>query len=1349
MNYSRRLLFIIVILASSLRLFAQYEATSGSYDYLHFNHLKENLGIENMVVNHVYEDKDGYIWFSTETGLSRFDGQQMKFFQDNQNAQPIQLQSANAFCQGQNGDILIGSDGSLFVYRCQQEQFSKIECAFKGQLIPKSIASLKIYDDKLWMGTEQGLYFAAMDDSLTFMSVAHSDTKEDVPLPITSLLIGPGHHLWVGSRQNGLFMLKKDSDTNYHLKSITLEGMASPSILDLVTYDNYHLLAITDKGLITIDSKQQQKTILTCDKITAVSVTSSGGIWCSTFGEGLYLIKDLTARPVKYINFTVNNNTLNFINTSFVDSKDNLWIVPEKMGVRWLSNNHRFIKNHAQSHFKDGLRNNIVKDIKIDGRGRWFIGTYYGLSIYDPITQTYEQMNCTNDELSTNQIESMVFDHNGGLWVGTRDGLHYLAPGAAEMRRVTALPQQIVWSLCLSTDAKGIWIGTDKGLHKMNISTGDIATYNLHDNAEDKQPEIVTLLEDSQKSLWVGTHGNGLYRAENADDGVKPHFIPMENGLIKDRYIYALYEAADHSIWIGGKNGLHHYHNSQVEQYKGEEGKGYNIIKGITEDRHHRLWLTSHLGIISFDPTTKERVNYNTIDGMSSDIFNMGACQITDQGQLLAGSLKGIVEINIDSLQKKRTPYPIPYISHLSVNNLQIKANVNFNGRVLTDVAPKHIKSVRLNHDENNLSITFGFIEMNHPQRIQCAYRVPEQDDQWHTLPEGQNTINLFNLSKGNYTLEYKTTNADGQWNSEIQRVPICILPHWSRTSWAYALYVALCLLLFIYILSYQKRKIKEKENIVRERALHKQTLALEKDKIEFFTNISHELRTPLTLILAPLHELKAKKETLSPEQKAYYLNLMSRNIQMLDRLIEQLLNFSKIQNGKVRLHPGYHNLPQLVKQVVSTFTEYAAQKNIAINVIDKTTLSNVICDSHAIETILSNLLSNAVKYSHEGGHIELTLSVPANRENTYCISVKDEGIGISEKNLKDIFKRYARMENADKKAGGIGIGLAYTQSLVHLHQGEITVESQLGEGSCFNVYLPIKMDDVDRMLENFDMINRPTLPEVAIENPRKPESAALLHRPSGTLLIVEDNKELQSFLQQCFCERYQILLANNGKEGLALAGVHLPDLIISDVMMPEMDGIEMTRKIKENYITSHIPIIMLTAKAEVKDELEGLNSGANFYLKKPFLPQQLELIVKNIQDQQLKMREHLLAGNTTDKGESAHRDTASAFLQKASDYVRENLSSLDLNVETLSEAMHMSSVHLYRKMKQEGDITPNDFIRNIRMECAIEMLLAKDKNVAEVAYSVGYSDPKYFSKCFKTLYGMSPSAYVKAKSAD
>ena len=1329
-------------------LHAQYESTSGIYNYLQFNHLKENVGIENMVVNHIYEDYNGYIWFSTETGLCRFDGHKVKYFLDDCGAQLITLQNANAFCQDSNGDILIGCEENLLTYKSKEEQFGVRRHSFTDKSHPKSITSLQFYDERIWMGTPRGLYYASVDDSLSFQPVTHANNKEQ--LQISCILRGPGNHLWASSEHHGLFMLKKDKTSRYYLKPIPLKGMDSPRILNLVTYDNYHLLAITDKGLLSIDSKQQHKTLLTHDKITSVNVTSSGEIWCSTFGNGLFYFKSLSERPVVYQNYSINNSTLNFINTSFVDSKDNLWIVPEKMGVRWLSSNYQFFRNHTQSHFKNGLRNNIIKDIKVDDQGRWLIGTYCGLSIYNPQKQQYEHISCSGNEQTINQIESMAFDYNGNLWIGTRNGLHCLPNHSNKMVKVKATNQQIIWNICPTSDKTGLWLGTNKGLQKIEFGSEKLTTFNLNDDTTTEQPEVVTILEDSRKRLWIGTQGEGLILADISSDSKNNYFKQKQLAHIKENYIYSLYEASDHTVWMGGQNGLYHFHNDSIDHYKGEDGKAYNIIKGIAEDHNHRIWLTTHLGIVAFDPANNKKVNFNTIDGMSSDIFNMGACQITEQGLLLAGSLKGLIVIEADSLLEKEVSYPTCYIDALSVNNSVIQAKHSFNGRNVTNVAPRYIKEIELNHNENNLSITFGFIEINHPQRIQCAYRIIEQDKHWNILPTGQNTVTLFNVPKGQYTLEYKTTNSIGHWNPEVQSIHLCILPHWSQTTQAYTVYVMIVAVLIFLLLYYQSKRIKEKENITHEMALHKQALALEKDKIEFFTNVSHELRTPLTLILAPLHELRAQKDTLSAQQKGYYINLIIRNIQMLNRLIEQLLNFSKIQNGKVRLNLGFHNLSMLVKSFISTFAEYAGQKHITISFIDNTTLSNVICDSNAIETILCNLISNAVKYSHEGGAIEVRISIPEDKENMYCISVKDEGIGISEKNLKDIFKRYARMDNAEAKSGGIGIGLAYTQSLVKLHKGEIVVKSKLNEGSCFYVYLPIKLPTEGNSALTTEAIGSPSLPD---DNELKPlinEDPKEDKTGSDTLLIVEDNSDLQVFLQEIFAHRYRILLANNGKEGLALASLHLPDIIISDVMMPEMDGMEMTRRIKANYITSHIPVIMLTAKGEISDELEGLSSGANYYLKKPFLPQQLELIVKNIQKQQNEMRKRLLSGKSdiSDEGQEK-KELSNEFHQKVSRYICEHLDSADLNVESLSAAMNMSSVHLYRRLKLEANTTPNDLIRDIRMEKAIEMLLNKKMNVSEVAYAVGYNDPKYFSKCFKTIYGMSPTTYIKTKSSN
>ena len=954
-------------------------------------------------------------------------------------------------------------------------------------------------------------------------------------------------------------------------------------------------------------------------------------------------------------------------------------------------------------------------------------------------------------------MESTAFDPNGRLWIGTRDGLYTYQPQTQKLRRMPDTDGLLIWNICPMRNGQGLWLGTNQGVYQLDFQPQRLQYLPLHPKTDgtDEPLNVFTILEDSAHRLWVGTEGKGLFRADMDSTATALRFFSFqekaaENGL-DALIVYSLHEAADQTLWVGTQTGLYAYGpNGLFKKTAEDRGKASNIIKGIEEDQEHRLWLTTHLGITVYKPSTGELLNLNTLDGMSSDIFNIGACEIVSDSLLLAGSLKGLIALDLQTILKHSDDFPKSYIAGLAINNQPLQQGDTLNGRVIADVAPRFLQAIELESDENNLSIVFGGIEVNHPDRIQWAYRIPELDTSWHLLPPDQHSITLFNLPKGHYQLEYKSTNQSGKWSDEAEMLSITILPHWSQTVWAYLVYVVLFLALLIYLFNYQMRKIKEKETIEHERALHKQALALEQDKIEFFTNVSHELRTPMTLITAPLLKMKEKGRDLSEEKRDYYVNLMYKNTVLLNRQIEQLLNFSKIQNGKARLKLGYHAVAQVIQRTVANFTEYAAQKDITLAFTDRSSLGQVVCDDSALEIILCNLISNAIKYSPSGSHVDIMLTTPDTRPDCYCISVQDEGIGISESQQKDIFKRFARLNNAESKASGIGIGLAYVHSLVILHQGEITVKSQLHAGSCFSVYLPKQL--TAQSDSQSDGVWTGT--ETAQPVPLSPITAAATEADTDdgekdTLLIVEDNPDLRAFLCTLFADRYHVIQADNGADGLQLASEQLPDLIISDVMMPQMDGFEMTQALKQRFETSHIPVILLTAKGEVGDELQGFESGADFYLKKPFLPNQLELIVQNIQQRQARMRRYLLDQHpeTITDDTAAETEVKDDFIVKVEAYVLDHIDSPDLTVETLSEAMNLSSVQLYRKLKAVTDFTPNDFIRHIRMKCAVDRLMNDSLNIAEVAYAVGYSDPKYFSKCFKTVYGMSPTAYLKAQN--
>ena len=1199
----RLLLFIFYFLACLMNTaFAQYEASRKGLNYLHFNHLNENADIANMIADRIYEDANGFIWFSTETGLCRFDGKRKKYFSGRKYGgyEPI---NASVFSRDNHGNIWLADGNHLLRFNSLTEDFENIHYSLINDEDIDQITALEIRDSMLWIGSPKGVFTANIGDSIKLhrMSFSHNHTsKLETAFNVTCLHVSAANHLWVGTKGRGLYMMTNYKDTDDSLKSLCNNSLCSEDIISVVKYDETHLLVTTSQGLTLMDSKINCRTLLKNKHITATNVSSTGEIWCSTFGDGLFYFENLHTTYENYRYIGNDNSTFDFINTSFVDSHDNLWILLEKLGIRWLNNTYKCIKNYTQLRHRDGLKNNIVKAILVGQDGKQYIGTYEGLSIYDPQAGRYKHVTVSHDSENGNQIESLAWGKNNVLWIGTRNGLYSYQSASAKIKAVKAFSGKIIWKIMPTKRGDGLWIGSDKGLYHFSYNTEALRSIPLlkSDVAEGKSIHVNTVLEDSRNRLWVGTEGKGLFRMDLAtypDSLVAISFL--NNGRpssFNNTHIYSIFEAMDRDVWIGCRNGLFQYsERGGFLDYTSKNARANNIIKSICEDSEQRMWLTTHLGIAVMDPITGNRLNFNTLDGIRCNIFNMGALEITADNQLLAGSLKGVVKLNLVQLMKKEHTFPKQYIHAIYVDNQKIIANRIIHGEVISKVAPQHIKELTLKSDENNLSFIFGSVEMNHPNRIMWAYRVRELDDSWIYLSPNEHDISFFNMPKGKYHLEYRSTNHTGQWNQEAETVVITILPHWSQTSLAYFTYILLALSLFIYLFHYQKRKIKEKESMEHVRELKEQAFHLEKEKNEFFINISHELRKPMSLITTPLQEMTKKKNELTPNETLFYIDIIHKNVQQLSHHIDQLLNLSNIQSGNVHLQLGFHNVSQLTQHTVANFQELATEKNVSLVFSDTTTLGNVVCDRNAVEIILCNLLSNAIKYSAHGGVVRVTISIPTTKNECYCISVQDEGIGMSEEQLKDIFKRYTKRNDPKSNATGIDIGLAYTKSLVDLHRGEIKVESKLNEGSSFSVYLPSKM--------------------------------------------------------------------------------------------------------QHHLYTSHQP-----------ESDERTPSATN---------------------------------------ELAHQ-AADEFLLKVENYVEKNLASPELSVENLADAMSVSTVHLYRRLKSLADTTPNDFIRNKRMEHATKMLSEGTMNISEIAYAVGFNDPKYFSKCFKMVYGMSPRTYQRTKKA-
>lgn len=1400
-------LLALLSLVVTSPLHAQYVNRDRGCTYLKFNHLKEGIGTDYITVNQIFEDREGFIWLSTETGLCRFDGNKMVYFPSD-HTMGTELFHINAFCQDRLERIWMGTETGLYYFQPQAETIVKIPFNNRTSDHSEGVTTIAATRNHLWAATTENLYTATVDAPNQWKLFPAPDGTAQ--FKVCALLSSPQGDLWIGDTKGRVWKVraKNLSTQDWKAELYFDEGTNAKDIVALAVLPDNHLLIATTKRLIAVADNGQQTVLLQHQPIQTISTTSRGGIWCATFGNGLFYFPPHKTTPLHYVAEQTENTTFNFINTSYVDSQDNLWIVPEKLGVRWLNAQSRHIDNYIHLSGYNSLSHNVVKGITSDKEGHWYMGTYNGLSIYSPQNNRFENHSLAAFSALSNQVEDLVFDQQGTLWIGTRDGLFAYLPTSRKIQRIPMLKGNFIWKICPSRKTQGLWLATRNGICHYSPLEGKIMHFNQQKGVPEelRNGNPISIYEDTKGNLWIGTEKGGLFVARHAGKTNEMQFQRYYNESRKDGFrsnnANTFYEDADGRLWIGTKVGLFCFQpeNGDFKHYTQQDGLANPNVKGIAADPQKRLWLITHQGLSLLDPISGHMSNFNTQDGISGNIFNLSACLITPDGKLLAGGLNGLVTLNIAAMTQDAPTGTKPYLAALSINNKPILTGTVLNGRKLTDAATPYLKAITLNHNENNLAVELGAVELNHPERIRWAYRIPELNSEWQVLPQGEHTLSYANLAKGQYTLQFKWVPSYDAEKGPIGSLAITINPHWSQTTWAYGLYFLTALGLLAVLVRYREKKVREREELALEREMHRQTMELEQDKLNFFTNISHELRTPITLISAPLEELQKRRKDMTDEEQDYYLQMMHKNTNLLNKLMEQLLQFRKIQNGKATLQLQRHAIPQLLEEIVDGFSNYAEKQNLTLilDIADEAAqcLQQTICDADVIEKIVCNLLTNALKYTPEYGMITVGISLDSNHPNDYCITVQDNGIGIEPALQKQIFEQYERLSNT-KKIAGTGIGLAYVKALVDLHQGKILLESDADKGSCFKIYLPANLNLEEKVLtediqhtkekkgcyqpqrsdKTTEIMSNEILP-LERSHTAENENIELLHAEKDVLLIVEDNEDLRNYLKLHFKDQFTVVTAGNGKEALIKIEEQLPDLILTDVMMPEMDGTELTTTIKSKWETSYIPVIMLTAMADTAAEMCGLSAGADYYLRKPFQPQQLDLIVSNMRKRQHNLQEHYLNQWNTLKAEKGnklthgihentikdHTDNKTPrketspnyptatenlktqrnhpFINKINEYINAHISDPELTVEHLAEAVGVSSMQLYRKIKATADTTPNDYIRQIRMNRALELLAEGELNIAEIAYAIGYSDPKYFSKCFKTMFGKTPTQF-------
>ena len=860
--------------------------------------------------------------------------------------------------------------------------------------------------------------------------------------------------------------------------------------------------------------------------------------------------------------------------------------------------------------------------------------------------------------------------------------------------------------------------------------------------------------------MWVTTISKGLFKIKKLEDGtfsvvsMAARMSEEFNNQASFNHGMSLYEGSDGLIWIGTRGaGLCKY-NPDADTftwYNKLNGLEAINITGIIEDLNGNIWLSTHSGITKFDMATNSFERFTKDDGLLSNDFNANATFRDHQGTIYFGNYLGIDYFDPSNISVN-TILPSLYLTDFKLFNQAVFPNEK--DTLLSSVIGE-TKNLTLNHTQSVFTIEYTGVNYTRPELNQYAYYLEGLEESWNYVGSLKSAT-YTNLEHGNYTFKLKAANSDGKWTETPLSLKITVLPPWWKTNEALFFYIVLLLLAFYLLNRMARIRLNKKQAITLERNMRLQEKALTEEKFQFFTNISHEFRTPLTLIMNPINDIIRDDSLNLPIRIKEKHHIIYKNTDRLYRLINELLDFRKLELNKTRVSARQINLVDFTKNVLSYFKEEAITNDIDLNLDADLLDITVWADEKMLEKIIFNILSNAIKTTPKGGTINVDLQstdklyiLPLVNETKPIkvveIIISDTGAGIAQEEVKRIFERFYQAENLNKGYyGGTGIGLEVVREFVNLHKGKIEVESEVGKGSTFKIILPagkshfeeseIATEKIEQQLKNeqFTPTNSPIEKE---KNSTENQSSY-----KYTLLVVEDNVELRDYLKNEIGNDYKVLTAENGKKGLEIAKESLPDIIVTDVIMPGMDGFEFCKKIKTDISTSHIPLLMLTAKAKIDDRMEGIELGADAYMVKPFDMRLLRLRLSQlITSRQLIFNKYFSL--ITDIPTNINTTSLDKeFIEKVLNYINDNIGNPDLNVELLAAQLNLSRSQFYRKIKALTNQTANEFLRNIRLQKAKQIIEKGNTNISEVCYKVGFSSPSYFSKCFKSYFGLLPT---------
>lgn len=1324
-------------------------------------------GVVYSQVTSIIEDNQGFIWFSTNNGLFSYNTIDIKRYSYlHKDSTSISTNRINTLFKDKFGEMWVATENGLCSYNPKKDNFIRhtIRDQFDNYIGKNIIAFFQDNNETYWFSDEKGI--GTFDPKSNRAFYKNIDSKNS---RITFSTISNDQTIWVFFEDGTIYYLTKNSNT-FHFFTKGYENNVTSVIFD----ENFIWIGYQSKGLLSLSLKDgeiansfnsnslQEHLELPSNRIRSLIKDENNQIWVAT-NNGIVIIKDFKIKKVidkqKYSELPHNS-----IWSLYKDSNKNIWIGTWLGGLAFHSEHNNSFQHFTQSTSRKSLSSNIVSCFaQVPNTNNIIIGTDDGdLNWYNPETNIFTDFPIEYNGKIINRIKSVTYDKHETLWVGTyRGGVFFKEKNKKSFNLLIPPFSTGFQNLDILAIDDGIWVSDyPNGVYFYHFKLKTFTQYkhNPLDINSISNDFVRQIIQDKNENIWFATE-NGLNLLKKGTSKFIHTFHQDHNPTsISCNYIYQIYEDNYGFLWLGTNGeGLDKFNadTGVSEHFTMKDGVAGNEIFSILQDQDGNLWITTENGFCKFNTQSNSTQSFVSNKGIQNNHFYPKAALKTINNELYFGGSNGLIRFQPKSISTNPIA-PKTTIIQLLIHNEKILPGTE--STILKDLI-SNTKFIKLNYQQNSISFQFTSNNFINPQVNKFKYRLKHFDNKW-IESDYKGKATFTNVPPGNYVFEVKASNNYGIWNDIPTQVAIEITPPVWLTWYAYLFYI----LFLIGAVYYFRRQIINRQKLkmtVNMGEIQRETEEeLHQMKLQFFTNISHEFRTPLTLIQGPVNRLLkvGTKNDLSRKQ----LSLIKNNTDRLLRLINQFLDFRRIDHGKLKLNPIHADVVSLCKNVFNCFEEHAAHRSFNFRFVSELPSLHIDFDTDKLDKVLVNILSNSFKYSPDQGSITLKIqknvktSINPNWNNYTIgedllgdfleISVKDSGHGISSDKLPKIFERFFQIDKNQNNGTGTGIGLSLTTNYVSLHNGQLVVSALENKGAAFYIYLPLQQ--VNTFNENskdtisvkkFEFTSEPVADINSKINNEEP-----IDNQESLILIAEDNPELLDFLEESLQNYFRIAKAKNGKEAHDLSLSLYPDLIISDIMMPEMDGIQLCEKIKNDIRTSHIPVILLTALSTMKDKISGIHSGADDYVPKPFNEDFLIAKVNNLLNSR-KMLRTLFASQQEVWDESL--DVLSLdkkLLQKAICSIEKNITNTDFTVEDLAKSLNISRTHLHRKLKSLTNQSATEFIRNIRLKHAIKLMKSGGYLINEIGFAVGFNSHNYFTKAFRKQYGISPSEFIK-----